>query len=572
MYILGIAGQGHDAAAALIKDGLLIAAAEEERFTRIKHIGIDKAGGLPYKSISFCLQAAGIQPKQVDYVVYYHNKILKFTRFLVFRMKRIFRDPLATVYYGLGDAASFRSMVKTSTLIKKEFPSSDYHEVYHHLSHAASSFFLSPFNKAALLVIDASGELTATSMGYGEENRIQLIREVSFPHSLGMLYGSVTHYLGFEPNSDEYKVMGLAAFGKPRFYEEFTDIVRMKDDGSYEINLEYFSPGFRGPNYLGEKFIRAFGPPRRKEEPVTQHHADIAASLQKCLEETVFHLANHLYELTGQENLCLAGGVALNCSMNGKLKERTPFKHIFIQPAAGDPGTAIGAAYYLYHQILDNKRNYQMKDAYYGPEYSNEDIKKVLDMAKQDYVYLEEPELLRRTAELLAEGKIVGWFQGRMEWGPRALGNRSILADPTRPNMKDLLNYYVKHREEFRPFAPSVVEERAEGYFEITEPSPFMLFAYKVKEEVKDKIPAVTHVDGTARVQTVSRNINPRFYDLLLEFERLKGIPILLNTSFNVMGEPIVCDPKDALRCYAASGMDALVMGNFILQKKSNLC
>lgn len=571
MYILGIAGQGHDAGTALIKNGKLIAAVEEERFTRIKHMGIDAAGGLPYKSIDYCLRTGEIKPDQISHVAYFLRPKTFLSRFLAFRMKRFFKDPFATLYYGFGQVMYYRSATKTINLIKREFSRAQYCEVYHHLAHAASSFFFSPFEKAALLVIDGFGELTATSMGYGEGKRIRLLREDYFPHSLGLLYSMVTDYLGFDPNSDEYKVMGLAAYGKPSFSKEFADIVTLGENGTYRINLEYFNPGFRGPNYLGTKFFNTFGPARQKDEPVAQRHEDIATSLQKRLEETIFHLANHLHKVTGQENLCFAGGVALNCSANGKLKERTPFKRIFIQPAANDPGTSVGAAYYVHHQLLGNERNAPMEHAYYGPEYSDEAIKKALDLAKQTYLYLEEPELLRRTARLLADGKIVGWFQGRMEWGPRALGNRSILADPTRSDMKDTINYYVKHREEFRPFAPSVIEERAQEYFEISDPSPFMLFACRVRDEAKGKIPAVTHVDGTARVQTISRDVNPRFYDLLLEFEKLRGTPILLNTSFNVMGEPIVCAPRDALRCFAACGMDAMVIGNFILEKNNRL-
>lgn len=558
----------HDAGVALIKDGTLVAAAEEERFSRIKHMGINAAGGLPYKSINYCLQAAGITAEQVDHVAYFLMPNLWFTRCLGFRIKRLFRDPAATLYYGLGLTSSFRSIKKTISLITKEFSKAKYHEVYHHFAHAGSSFFVSPFDRAAVLTVDGLGELISTSMGYAEGTKIRLLREQFFPHSLGILYSLVTDYLGFEPNSDEYKVMGLAAYGQPSFYKEFSDIVHPTSDGMFKINFAYFNPGFRGPNYFGEKFYRTFGSARQRAEPLSDHHADIAASLQKCLEETVFHIANRLYDLTGVEQLCLAGGVALNCSMNGKLRERTPFKQIFIQPAANDPGTAIGAAYYVYHQLLGYKRNFQMVHAYYGPEYSDEQIKQALDLAKQHYVRLDEPELLGYTAKCLAEGKIVGWFQGRMEWGPRALGNRSILADPTRPNMKDLINHYVKHREEFRPFAPTVVEERAKEYFQMNDPSPFMLFACKVRDEAKEKIPAVTHVDGTARVQTVTRDTNPRFYNLHIEFEQLRGVPILLNTSFNIMGEPMVCSPRDALRCFAACGLDVLVIGNFVLEKK----
>jgi carbamoyltransferase len=566
--ILGIAGQGHDAAAALVCDGRLVAAAEEERFMRIKHVGIDRAGGLPMRAIEYCLRAAGITADQITHVAYYQNIGAKFGRFLGFRLKRAWRDPAASAYYSCGLLADLRSMLKTRELIRRRFVRARYYEVAHHMAHAASAFLVSPFDSAALMVIDASGELTATSLGVGLGKRMEIFREFGFPHSLGMVYGSVTHYLGFDPNSDEYKVMGLAAYGRPRYENEFADFLRLETDGGYSVNLSYFNLGFRGPDYLSEKFYRVFGPRRAPNDPIEDRHADIAASLQKRLEDVVWHLAKYLAERTGEENLCFAGGVALNCSMNGQLYERTPFRRVFIQPAAGDAGTAVGGAFYVYHQILGHERSWVMRDAYLGPEFGDDDIEKVLRIAKLRYARLERSYLLQRTAALLAEGKIIGWFQGRMEWGPRALGNRSILADPTRPDMRDLINTYVKHREEFRPFAPSVVEERAVDFFEIDGPSPFMLFACRVREAARSRIPSVVHVNGTARVQTVSRATNPLYYDLHLEFEKHSGVPILLNTSFNVMGEPIVCTPRDAIRCYAACGLDALVIGPYLVLKE----
>jgi carbamoyltransferase len=567
MYILGIAGQAHDAAAALIKDGKLIAAAEEERFSRIKHVGIDRVGGFPYKAIEYCLKTAGINPIDINYVSYFLQPNLLFRKFATFRLRRFFHDPLASLYYGVGLIGDLRSYYKTLKLVHSYFPNAVIYEVYHHLGHAASAFFVSPFEKAAILVIDGYGEWTATSLGYGEGNKIELKKEIGFPHSLGLLYGMVTQYLGFEHNSDEYKVMGLASYGQPKFADVFSDIIRFKKNGLYEINLSYFNQGFRGPNYLSNKFFRALGPPRKKDEPITSHHKDIAASLQRRLEEMVFHIAERLHELTNQENLCLAGGVALNCTLNGKLWREGPFKNIYIQPAASDPGIAIGGTYYIYNHLLNNKRDFQMNHAYWGPEYSNKEIQKTLDITKQKYIELKDEKLLKKTAELLSKGKIVGWFQGRMEWGPRALGNRSILADPTRADMKDLINHYVKHREEFRPFAPSIIEEGVGKYFNIPGASPFMLFSSPVYEKMRPKIPSVTHIDGTARVQTVSKTTNERFYNLHKEFAKLRGVPILLNTSFNVAGEPIVCSPIDALRCFNGCGLDVLVIGNFIIIK-----
>lgn len=567
MHIVGISGQGHDAAAALIKDGELVAAAEEERFLRIKHIGMGHADGLPYRAIEYCLREAGISPADVDYAAYFLQPKLLFRKFVSFRLKRMLQDPKASFYYGAGLIGDLRSMYKSVRLLRAYFPKAEIHEIYHHHAHAASTFFLSPFEKAAILVIDGFGEWTSTSLGYGNGTMLKLIEEVPFPHSLGLLYGMLTQYLGFEHNRDEYKVMGLASYGEPVFAPIFADIIRFKQNGLYEINLDYFNPGFRGPNYLSDKFLNIFGPHQKKGEAITSHHINIAASLQQRVEQAVFHLADHLHSMTGENNLCMAGGVALNCTMNGKLWRHGPFKQIFVQPAAGDPGTSIGGALYIWHQRLGFSRKGMMHHAFYGPKYSDNEIKSALDLAKQHYAYLEEPELLRHTARLLADGKIIGWFQGRMEWGPRALGNRSILADPTRADMKDLINVYVKHREEFRPFAPSVIEEVASDYFDIPGPSPFMLFACPVREHVRSKIPAVTHVDGTARVLTVSWKDNQRFYNLHLEFAKLKGVPVLLNTSFNVMGEPIVCSPSDALRCFAACGIDALVIGNFVIEK-----
>jgi carbamoyltransferase len=442
------------------------------------------------------------------------------------------------------------------------------HFMEHHPAHAASAFLVSPFDRAAILSVDYVGEFASTWLGIGEGTQIRRIESSNYPNSLGVFYSAITDYLGFLRASDEYKVMGLASYGQPEYYEDIKRIIRPQADGWYNIDLDYlvshYQPGPRS-GYFSPKFLATFGPARKKGEPIEDRHMNLAASVQKVLEDTVLGLARRLYEKTDIRQLCLAGGVALNCSMNGRLRREGPFEDIYIQPAAGDDGIAIGAAFQLYHAATGAKRGFELRDAKLGPEYSDADIARVLDLAKIKY---ESPaDVEQRTAELLAEGKIVGWFQGRMEFGPRALGSRSILADPTRPEMKDLLNKYVKHREEFRPFAPSCLEEHAGEYFEDCRYSPFMLFVYPVKPEMQDRVPAITHIDGTARVQTVSKDVAPRYHRMISEFAKLRGVPMVLNTSFNVMGEPIVNTPTDALRCFFSTGMDALVMGNCVVVK-----
>ncbi len=561
MNILGIGGYSHDSAAALVVDGQVVAAVEEERLTRVKH-----QGGVPKKAVAYCLETAGLKPDDVDHIGCYMRPGLRVGRRLPYRVTQMLRSPVYSagfMAYELAHNALYfqgmRGLAGKNTRV---------HFMEHHPAHAASAFLAGPFDRAALLTLDYIGEFTATWMGVGEGTSVRCLRQIHYPNSLGVFYSAITDYLGFLRASDEYKVMGLASYGEPEYYEDFAKFIRSTPDGLYDIDLSWaawhYLPGSRC-GYLSKKFIERFGPPRKKGEPIEKRHENIAASAQRILEEACLQLVRKLHRETGEKKLCMAGGVALNCSMNGRLLREGPFEEIFIQPAAGDDGIAIGAALQLHHAHTGAPRGYEMHNACLGPEYDNESIRRTLDMAKIRYEHPDSVE--RRTAELIAEGKIVGWFQGRMEFGPRALGGRSILADPTRPEMKDLLNHYVKHREEFRPFAPSVLEERASEFFTGCQRSPFMLFVYPVEKDQQTRVPAITHVDGTARVQTVSVSVQPRYYRMIQEFERLRGVPMVVNTSFNVMGEPIVNTPTDALRCFFSTGMDALVMGDYVVVK-----
>ncbi|MBI5093164.1 MAG: carbamoyltransferase [Candidatus Hydrogenedentes bacterium] len=562
MNILGIGGYSHDSAAALVCDGVLVAAVEEERLTRVKH-----QGGVPHRAVQYCLDVAGITRDGVDHIGCYMRPGLRIAKRLPYRATQFLRSPKYSVGYMAYEiahnaqyAVSMRALRGAKTQL---------HFMEHHPAHVASSFLVSPFDEAALLSIDYIGEWNVTWAGVGRGTRIERRFSENYPHSLGVFYTAITDYLGFLRASDEYKVMGLASYGDPEYLDEFRRMVRVTNDGQYSLDLSWFCchylPGSRF-GYFSKKFLDRFGPRRVKGQPIEKRHENIAASAQRVLEEAGLALANRLHKETGLKNLCMAGGVALNCSMNGRLLRETPFENIFIQPAAGDDGIAVGAAFQLHHTVTGKPRWFVMRDARLGPEYSNDAIREFLDRAKLSY---ETPlSLEERAAELIADGKIVGWYQGRMEFGPRALGARSILADPTRPEMKDLLNKYVKHREEFRPFAPSVLAERAHEYFTGCHNSPFMLFVYPVEPAMREKIPAVTHIDGTARVQTVSRDVNPRYYTMIEAFERRRGVPMVINTSFNVMGEPIVNTPADAVRCFFSTGMDALVIGDYVVVKR----
>jgi carbamoyltransferase len=559
--ILGIGGYSHDSAAALVIDGQLVAAVAEERLSRVKH-----EGGVPKRAVAWCLEQGGLTPGDISHIGCYMRPLTRLGRRLPYRLGQMWRSPAYSAAF-MGYELVHNTLYAHG-MRQLRGPHAHLHFMPHHPAHAASAFLVSPFDTAALFSIDYVGEFASTWAGLGEGTGIQPLRVRNYPHSLGVFYSAITDYLGFLRASDEYKVMGLASYGEPAYMDDFRKIVRIHGDGWYDLDLSWAAwhhlPGSRC-GYFSRKFIDRFGPARKKGEEVTKHHMDIAASAQQVLEEAVLAMMGWLHEKTGESRLCMAGGVALNCSMNGRLLRESPFNEIYVQPAAGDDGIAIGAAFQLYHQFTGAPRSFVMHDARFGPAYDSAAIRQFLDMAKLPY---ETPaDVEAATADLLAAGKIVGWFQGAMEFGPRALGARSILADPTRPDMQDLLNKYVKHREEFRPFAPSVAVERAGEFFEGCTESPFMLFVYRVRPDAREKLPATTHIDGTARVQTVDAAVNPRFHRLLMEFEKRRGVPVLLNTSFNVMGEPIVNTPADAIRCFYSTGIDALVLGEHMLRK-----
>ena len=561
-YILGISCFYHDSAAALIKNGEIIAAAQEERFTRVKH-----DASFPINAINYCLNEADIHPEDIDYIVFYENPFLKFERIL---FTNIATFPKSLQQFLLATKSWIKEKLWVESIIRERL---DYDgEVLfgkHHLSHMASAFYTSPFKKSAILTMDGVGEWATASYGIGKDNKIEIIKEMRFPHSLGLLYSAFTYYLGFKINNGEYKVMGLAPYGKPRYYDRImNELIDLKSDGSIQLNLKYFAFHY-GLKMINRRFAVLFGGPSRKpDEPFTERHKDIAASIQKATETIVLKMADYVYQETKIKNLCLAGGVALNSVANGKLLKKSRFDNIYVQPAATDAGGALGAALSVWYNTLKNKRIYMGREnIYLGPSFTDEEIVSVLKQYPVKYEKYTPDQLVKRTAKLLADGRIVGWFQGRMEWGPRALGNRSILADPRRAEMKDKINKYVKHREAFRPFAPAVLSEYAEEYFEIDRESPWMLFTVPVKKEKQKKIPAVVHIDGSARVQTVSEKDNPLFHQLLKEFYKITGIPVLLNTSFNIKGQPIVCSPEDAINTFLKTGLDILVINNYICRK-----
>jgi carbamoyltransferase len=593
MNILGISCYFHDAAAALLRDGQLVAAAEEERFTRRKH-----DFEFPQHAIDFCLRAGRMRSADLDYVVFFEKPFVKFERLLLSSMQafprshRVFRDAMIT---WLGDKLWIKHLIQRrlgvapSRIIFSE----------HHLSHAASTFFCSPFEEAAILTVDGVGEWTTASLGIGRGTEIKLLKEIRFPHSLGLLYSAFTAFLGFEVNEGEYKVMGMAPFGAPRYVDKVHRLVKIGADGSFELDMDYFCFHYSTDRTFNGKFEGLFGPPRDPralfftrssgypsyfgEKPTNseelarqnEYYADVAASIQSVTEEILIKMARHAQAETGLRQLCMAGGVALNSVANGRILRETSFEDIYVQPAAGDGGGAVGAALYAYHMVLGKPRSFVMEHAYWGEEHSPATVEGFLKDNGIRYQRFEnEDELLEHTVDLIQQGKVVGWFQGRFEWGPRALGNRSILADPRRGDMKDLVNVKIKFREPFRPFAPSVLAERAEEYFVLPEaprhyPARFMLYVVDVRQEKQSIIPAVTHVDGTGRLQTVSHEVNPRYYRLIEAFERATGVPVVLNTSFNLKGEPIVNTPQEAFQTFRRSGMDALVLGDYVIQKES---
>jgi carbamoyltransferase len=594
MYILGISAFYHDAAASLIMDGEILAAAQEERFTRKKH-----DPSFPLNAIAFCLSQAKIEPTEIDYIVFYEKPFLKFERlletYLAFAPKG-FRSFKTAVPLWVTEKL-FQKSVILNHLKNLWGQSTDFESRLlfseHHLSHAASAFFPSPFERAAVITMDGVGEWATTSLAVGHRNELTVQKEIHFPHSLGLLYSAFTYQLGYKVNSGEYKVMGLAPYGEPHYVKRIKDhLIDIKDDGSFALNMEYFNY-CTGLTMTNDRFDKLFeGPPRKPESALTQREMDIAASIQAVTEEVVIKLARGVAKNTGERNLCFAGGVALNCVANGKLLQQEIFDRIWIQPAAGDAGGAIGAALSVYHIMLQQPRISSnnldgMKGSYLGPEFSQEDVIQRLTSCGAVFVIYTEEEVIKETARVLAAGQAVGWMDGRMEFGPRALGNRSIIADPRSPNMQKLLNLKVKHRESFRPFAPSVLREDVDEWFEINADSPYMLLVADVakskrrqmtvfEEELfgidklnvtRSEIPAVTHVDYSARVQTVHAETNPRYHKLIKQFGALTGCPILVNTSFNVRGEPIVCTPEDAFRCFMGTELDVLVIGNLMLIK-----
>ena len=561
MTILGISCYYHDAAAAIIRDGQLIAAAQEERFTRKKH-----DADFPINAIQYCLKEAGIVAQKLDYVGFYDKPLTKFDRILqtyFATWPRSFPSFLKAMPVWIKEKIWVPQMIRKDLGYDGPVLFSE-----HHVSHAASAFLVSPFKEAAILTMDGVGEWDTTTYGVGKGNDIRLMQSIRFPHSLGLFYSAFTYYLGFRVNSAEYKVMGLAPYGTP-VYEDLIrkDLIDVKDDGSFRLNMKYFVYDW-ALRMTGRKFDRLFGQPRREpESPLTQFHKDVAASLQKVTDEVVVKLANHVHGETQQENLCMAGGVALNCVANSKVLRQTPFRQVFIQPAASDAGGAIGVAAYVYNTLLGNERVYVQENAFLGPSFSDEEMEAFLDGIGVSYEKVDRRELLQRTARLIGDQKVIGWFQGRMEFGPRALGSRSIIADARNAENWQRVNLKIKFRESFRPFAPTVLQERTSDYFEFDRPSPYMLFVAQVRED-KRTVPAITHVDGSARLQTIRREDHELFYDLIGEFERQSGCPVIINTSFNVRGEPIVCTPQDAFRCFMRTDMDYLVMGSFILDKK----
>ncbi|MEM2963341.1 MAG: carbamoyltransferase [Candidatus Anstonellales archaeon] len=574
MNVLGIGCYYHDASASLIRDGICVAAAEEERFTRKKH-----DNSFPINAIRWCLESEGLKPTDIDCVAFYEKPFLKFER-IVYQYLDTF--PYSFFTFAGAMPSYLSEKVRIKEVIKKRIPyEGEIFFVEHHIAHAASAFFSSPFQRAAILTIDGVGEWTTTAYGVGEKNKIILNKEIRFPSSIGLLYSTITAYLGFSVNNSEYKVMGLAAYGNMNkeanpYYKKLLSIIDIKSDGSYRLDMEYFS--YLASNKMPSKKLCDLlgGPVRRKNEEITQRHKDIAAAVQLITEEVISRILNHLFKETKCTNLVMAGGVALNSVYNGKILSRTPFKDVWIQPNASDGGGSLGAALFIYNSVFSQERKYEMKTAYLGPNFSNEQILAFLQDNDIKFTrFTSKREKISKTAKLIYENNIVGWFQGRMEWGPRALGARSILSNPCNPQMKNILNMKVKHRELFRPFAPVVCEDDAPKYFDcdypIPKPTDFMLMVYPIKENWRSKIPAVTHVDGSGRLQTIRRYQNEEYYDLIKEFGKLSGIPILINTSFNIRGEPIVCTPYDAFMCFTGTGIDYLVLEDYLIKKEDNL-
>ncbi len=573
MYILGISCYYHDASAALLKDGIIVAAAEEERFTRKKH-----DTSFPINAIKYCLKSQNITINEVKYVGFYEKPFLKFERVLSQHLEMF---PLSFKTFLSSLPSWINEKMRVPRAVKKKLKyNGDILFIEHHLAHAASSFLVSPFKEAAILTIDGVGEWTTTAYGLGKDKDIHLMKEIKFPHSLGLLYSALTAYLGFSVNNSEYKVMGLAPYGDMNrktnhYYQKLLKVIDIKDDGSYRLDLSYFVYHYKDRMPSAKLCELLEGPITKKGAEMTERHQNIAAALQLVYEDVLFKMLNHVHKKTKCKNVVLAGGCGLNSVANGKILGNTPFEKIWIQPNSSDGGTSIGVASYIYNTILNRERDYVLNDAFLGPKYSSEEIKSFLEQNGVKYhTFKDKKDIVKSTAKMVYENKVIGWFQGGMEWGPRALGSRSILANPCNPKAKELLNEKVKHREKFRPFAPVVCEDDALEYFECDEPIPeptdFMLMVYPIKKKWHKVIPSVTHVDGSGRLQTIRRSQNEMYYDAIKEFGKLSGIPIMINTSFNIRGEPIVCTPFDAYKCMMGTGIDCLVMDKFLIYREEN--
>lgn len=582
MIILGINAFHADASACVVRDGQLVAAAEEERFTRVKHWA-----GCPVQAADYCLQEAGVSLSDVDHIAVNRDPQAHLVDKALYTFLK--RPNLSAVRDRLRNAGKVRD-IKAALCEAKGIKSEDIpaqiHHVEHHLAHLGSTFLVSGYDEAAVASIDGFGDFVSTMVAWGKGTGLTVLQSVLFPHSLGLFYLALTQYLGFPAYGDEYKVMGLAAYGEPEYLDAFKAIVRLRERGRFELNLDYFLHHSAGVSMTwdggtpaidrvySDELVSLLGPARTKGEPVSPRHMNLAASLQAMYEEAAFHVLNNLYERTKLKSLCLAGGCALNSVANGKLSDRTPFERLYVPPIGGDAGGAIGAAYVVWHQTMGHQRSFVLDRADWGPGFSDHDIHAEIERRRETLTAAgwtilhcaSEEQLCRETAEMIAAGQIIGWFQGRMELGARALGQRSILADPRRQDMKDILNRRIKRRESFRPFAPSVLEEAVGEYFEKAEPSPFMTMTYQVKPDKKTVIPAPTHVDGSGRVQTVNAKTQPLYARLLRTFEQRTGVPLLLNTSFNEQ-EPIVCAPREALDCLLRTQMDGLAIGNFLIRR-----
>lgn len=574
MNILGINAYHGDSSAAIIIDGKLIAAIEEERIRRIKHWA-----GLPVESIRWCLAYSGIDIADIDYIAISRNPLArahkKIFRFFAKRQNTSFLKGRLSNYARISDIKN--DLAQELGINKKQIKAGIF-KAEHHRAHMASAFLVSPFEEAAVVSIDGFGDFVSTMTAIGKSNKISVIDRVEFPHSLGVFYSALTQFLGFWQYGDEYKVMGLSAHGAPVYLNELSRVVKIKDNGLFQLDTSYFLHDAGGVQMtwlnqspkigrlFSDRLIELLGPPRQEGAQIEQRFCDIAASVQAVYEEVFFHILNHLYKRAKINKIALAGGCIQNSLANGKIYGKTPFEHIYIPPASHDAGGAIGSAFYLWSHVLRKPRNFVMDSPFWGPEFKNRDIRVEIEKRKLKYVELNDRELIERAAKDIADGKIVGWFQGRSEWGPRALGNRSILADSRRKDMKDILNLRIKKREDFRPFAPSILEEKAGEWFKESQPVPFMEKVYRVKEEKRGGIPAVTNIDGTGRLQTVSRALNHKYYALIAKYEEITGVPLVLNTSFND-NEPIVNTPKDALDCFMETKIDSLVIENIYVTR-----